>query len=263
MSKVGKVATVEKVQPLGSPVSAAMIGKAIKQSVLAAVVVLGWLEGCSAPSGAADRLAAPDVRLAPSTAVELPAPITIDVGRRPPRVVLSELLPDPLLRDEGAGDYVEIANLATASVRLADLALVLPSGKKLALERPRQPWLLAGEVVVIQSAEAPGRIRLKGLRLANSAGRLELWWRSERIDVAQWQRRRPWPRAKPGVALERVSPLADGSSPAAWRLATAAVDRLERGSPGAVAWPCATVAGTPLARSCLAAPSRRPRACTR
>lgn len=230
-------------------------------AVMAAVMAAGaWLSGCSAPSGGAERTGAGDVRQSMSMAIDLPAPATTAAVAGPPQVVISELLTDPLLRDEGAGDYVEIANLATMSVRLADLALLLPSGKKLALERPRQPWMSPGEIVVVQGVEGPGRIRLKGLRLPNAAGRVELWWRSQRIDVAQWQRRRPWPRSKPGVALERVSPQADGSGAGAWRPATGAVDRLERGSPGAVLWPCPAVVGTALAQKCLAQP-RRPRTC--
>ena len=225
------------------------------------VATVAWTSACSATSSGSDRGAAQDARQTAAASVDLPAPHTVAVERAPPRVVVSEVLPDPLLHDEGAGDYVEIANLATASVRLADLALLLPNGRRLTIERPGNPWLQAGEVVVVQSADAPKRIRLKGLRLPNSAGRLELWWRSHRVDVAQWHKRRPWPRAKPGVALERVSPLADGSSPGAWRLASAVVDRLERGSPGVVHWPCAAVAGTGLARGCVNPPPPRRRAC--
>lgn len=227
---------------------------------VAMIAAAAWLGGCSAPSSGAERTSSADVRQGVAVAVDLPAPATAAAMAGPPRVLISELLTDPLLRDEGAGDYVEIANLATSSVRLADLALLLPSGKKMSLLRPRQPWMAPGEVVVVQGMEAPGRIRLKGLRLPNAAGRVELWWRSQRIDAVQWQRRRPWPRSKPGVALERVSPLVDGTGPAAWRSATAAVDRLERGSPGTVAWPCPAVAGTALEQGCAPVP-RRPRTC--
>ncbi len=231
--------------------------------IWAAAVAWAWLAGCSAPSSGAERSGAADGRQLAVAAMELPAPATVAVQATRPRVVISELLTDPLLRDEGAGDYVEIANLATVSVRLADLALLLPSGKKMAIERPRQPWLQPGEVAVVQGSEAPGRIRVKGLRLPNAAGRLELWWRGERIDVAQWQRRRPWPRSRPGVALERVSPQVDGSGPAAWRQASEVVDRLERGSPGAVVWPCAAVAGTAMARTCAPSRPARLRHCPR
>jgi hypothetical protein len=228
---------------------------------------------CSAPNGRSEgpREALADaaaVRSNPGKLAELPQPATPQGLEQPPRVVISELLTDPLLRDEGVGDYVELANLATLSLRLADLALWVPSGKRVALERPKQPWLLPGEVVVVRGAAMAGpeertAIRAKGLRLPNSAGRVELWWRDRRIDVAQWQRKRPWPKSRPGVALERVTPQSDGTGPLAWRRATSAVDGLERGSPGRVEWPCSSVAGTALHSRCLAEPKRSPRSLCR
>lgn len=232
-----------------------------KFAMVIAVVSLS-LCACSAADG---RSEGPIEALADAAAqrsnsgkqTELPQPATPSSLEQPPRVVISELLTDPLLRDEGVGDYVELANLATLSLRLADLALWVPSGKRLALERPKQPWLLPGEVVVVRGAAMAGpeqrsAIRAKGLRLPNSAGRVELWWRDRRIDVAQWQRKRPWPKGKPGVALERVTPQSDGTGPLAWRRATSAVDGLERGSPGRVEWPCSSVTGTALHSRCLA-----------
>lgn len=250
-------------------------GRHAKNGIFSRVVAATALMlcACSAPNGRSEgpREALADAaaqRSNPGKPVELSQPATPLGVEQAPRVVISELLTDPLLRDEGVGDYVELANLATLSLRLADLALWVPSGKKLALERPKQPWLLPGEVVVVRGAAMAGpdertAIRAKGLRLPNSAGRVELWWRDRRIDVAQWQRKRPWPKSRPGVALERVTPQSDGTGPLAWRRATAAVDGLERGSPGRVAWPCSSVAGTAFQSRCATEPKRSDRALCR
>jgi len=187
---------------------------------------------------------------------ELPAPVTA-VVLSPPTVVISELLVDPLLRDEGVGDYVEVANLALQRVPLAELALLLPNGRRLPLLRSTRPWLEPGEVAVAQSQPASDRLQVKGLRLPNAAGRLELLWRGRAIDAATWLRKRPWPKVKPGVAWERRSPALDGNLPQAWRAATGTVDRLERGSPGRVDWPCMALTGTALQRNCPVPPKKR------
>lgn len=188
--------------------------------------------------------------------VEVPASVTPAVPN-PPQLVISELLADPLLRDEGVGDYVEIVNLALQRVPLAELALLLPSGRRLPLLRSSRPWLEPGEVAVAQSQPAGDRLQVKGLRLPNAAGRLELLWRGRPIDAATWLRKRPWPKVRPGVAWERRSPDLDGTLPQAWRAATGTVDRLERGSPGRVEWPCLALRGTALQRNCPAAPRKR------
>ncbi|MBI5608964.1 MAG: hypothetical protein HY902_08785 [Deltaproteobacteria bacterium] len=227
---------------LGRLSSAALLGAALLAAAL----------GCGAPTQPQQRRGELAVDAAPTTAgadVPLPAPPSpADLTR--PQLVISELLTDPLLRDEGVGDYVEIANLAARRVPLAELALLLPSGRRLPLLRSARPWLEPGEVAVAQAWPTGDRLQAKGLRLPNAAGRLELLWRGQPIDAATWLRKRPWPKAKPGVAWERRSPALDGNLPAAWRAATLPVDRLERGSPGSVDWPCLALIGTALQRNC-------------
>ncbi len=185
----------------------------------------------------------------------LPAAVDAPVAATPtlpalPRLIISEVLVDPLLRDEGVGDYIEVVNLAPSRVFLADLALLLPNGKRVALLRTSRPWLEPAEVAVAQGLSGDNRILVKGLRLPNAAGRIELLWRGRSVDVATWLRKRPWPKVKPGTAWERRSPNLDGTLPLAWRAATGAVDRLERGSPGKVNWPCKELRGTPLEQPC-------------
>ncbi len=216
-----------------------------------ATIVLATF-GCSAPTQPQQRATgpAPDAGgAALSRAVEAPAAAT-PAALSPPQLVISELLTDPLLRDEGVGDYVEIVNLARQRVLLAELALLLPNGRRLPLLRSARPWLEPGEVAVAQSQAVGDRVQVKGLRLPNAAGRVELLWRGRPVDAATWLRKRPWPKPKPGVALERLSPALDGSSPRAWRAASAVVDRLERGSPGKIDWPCPALQGTALEREC-------------
>ncbi len=180
------------------------------------------------------------------TYAALPRAVTAaDMAQSVPRIVISEVLADPLLHEEGVGDYLEIVQLSDQAVRLADLALLLPSGRRVLLERPAAPWLRAGEVAVLRSGSGPGRILVRGMRLPNLAGRVELWWRDHRLDVAQWLHKpRRW---KAGVAMERRDPRLDGALLTTWRPATHQVDQLERGTPGWVQWPCAAVMGTVLA----------------
>lgn len=172
-----------------------------------------------------------------------------------PRLVVSELMVDPLLLDDSTAEYIEIVNLSPGPVRLADLSLTFPSGRAFVPERPHAPVLLPGAIVIMTPhGEGAGEARLRGLRLPNQAGRLELSWRKHVVDVVHWYRKRPWPKAKPGVALERVSPMADGQHGNAWRSSRDALRVMERGSPGKVAWVCGQVRGTSLEGRCLADP---------
>ncbi len=186
-------------------------------------------------------------------ALAAPAPVTPVQAD----LVISELQTAPLLHDEPAGDYFEVVNLSRFAVPLSELAVVLPSGKRVVPERPARPWLAAGEVSVWQSAESPQAVRVRGLRLPNRSGRLELWWRGRPVDVAHWLRTRPWPKLRPGVAWERKAPRSDGTQPRGWRPAKAAKDAIEAGSPGVVDWPCEQLLGTALARPCPPPPPRR------
>ncbi len=199
------------------------------------------------------KLAAPSATRAASnvaaTEVSLPQATTaVAQTDPPPQVRISEVLFDPLLLDEGAGEYLELVNLSNRSVRLADLTVALPTGRRVAPERPHLPWLRPGEVAVARATGRHPDLTLRGLRLPNTAGRVVLLWRDQPVDAAQWvvQRR----RSRPGVALERRDPRLDGSLPAAWRPATARIHHVERGSPGAIEWPCAALATTALAPAC-------------
>ncbi len=225
----------------------------------AAVFAVLISSGCQACNGDAVQLrrpaaAHPQPATSPRAALSaeaatLPQASTASaMAEPPPQVRISEVLFDPLLLDEGAGEYLELVNLSNRSVRLADLVVVLPTGRRVSPERPHLPWLRPGEVALARSAGRHPDLLVRGLRLPNTAGRVELWWREIPLDVAQWvvQRR----RARPGVAWERRDPRTDGALAAAWRPATEKVHHVERGSPGIVEWPCPAIAATALARAC-------------
>ncbi len=168
-----------------------------------------------------------------------------------PRLIISEIQCNPLLHDDRAGEFVEIVNLAREPVRLADLALLLPSGVRAVPVRPSAPLLHAGEVVLLTPLGGQaGEAAVKGMRLPNDAGRLELFWRQSRVDVAQWHKKPPWPKPLPGQSLERVRPNQDGESGRAWRRAQSVLHGVERASPGRVDWQCADVQGTALEGHC-------------
>ncbi len=175
-----------------------------------------------------------------------------------PRLVISEIQANPLLHDDRAGEFVEVVNLAKEPVRLADLTLLLPSGVRAVPVRPAAPLLHAGEVVLLTPLGAqPGEAAVKGMRLPNDAGRLELFWRQTRVDVAQWHKKAPWPKPVPGQALERVRPGQDGESGRAWRRSASVLHGVEHASPGRVEWPCAEVKGTALEGKCATLPKNR------
>ena len=195
----------------------------------------------------------------PAVAVVLPAPPTSVVAPVPPLLIISELMADPLLLDDAAGEYVVVVNMSGQTVRLGELALALPSGKVVALERPAAPMLPAGGIVVLTAlGQGPGEARVRGLRLPNQAGRLELRWRQQVVDVAHWHRKRPWPKARPGAAIERSAPDADGRTGAAWRHSATPLRGIERGSPGSLNWRRAPEGGTAGSRRrrCTMAPAR-------
>ena len=230
-----------------------------------------WFASCAGlpgPAGLADRKGSHlQERLgagpppAHGLAISLPGAVTATaLVLHRPQVVISEVLVDPLLRDEGVGEYLELVNLSHSAVRLIDLTLVLPSGKRVALDRSPAPWLRVGEVGLVRPQPRADDIGGKGLRLPNDAGRLELWWRNELIDTVQWHAKRR--RVHAGIALERLDPRSDGASPHSWRRASARVDKLERGSPGYVIWPCLALSGTALASACGSGVSSQIRAKT-
>ena len=189
----------------------------------------------------------------------LPQSAIADPGEPPPlppavpRLVISEIQSNPLLHDDRAGEFVEVVNLAREPVRLADLSLLLPSGVRAVPVRPAAPLLHPGEIVLLTPMGAqPGEAAVKGMRLPNDAGRLELFWRQTRVDVAQWHKKPPWPKPRPGQALERLRPTQDGESGRAWRRSQSVLNGVERASPGRVDWLCPDVQGTALEGKCIA-----------
>ena len=183
------------------------------------------------------------------------APTTLEPPPPPPavpRLLISEIQANPILHDDRAGEFVEIVNLAREPVRLADLSLLLPSGVRAVPVRPGAPLLHAGEVVLLTPlATQAGEAAVKGMRLPNDSGRLELFWRQTRVDIAQWHKKAPWPTPRPGQALERTHPQADGELGGTWRRSLSPLHGVERASPGRVEWPCPDVRGTALEGRCL------------
>lgn len=168
----------------------------------------------------------------------LPAGVT-------PVVRITEVMSDPMLVDDVAGEYLELVNASGAAVLLSSLALRMPSGRRIQLQRPAQPWLLPCEVVVIRPLPEPGSIELRGMKLPNRAGEVVLLWGPHPVDVARWTGRWPWPRHRPGAALERRSLDSDGAAAQAWRPASSHLRGVERGSPGTIPWRCSTTRRLP------------------
>ena len=151
----------------------------------------------------------------------------------PPRLVISEVFADPLLQEDRAGEFVEVANVGHRVASLAAVTLILPSGRALALATPGHRGLPPGAVLVLRPmANHPGSHHLPGLKLPNRAGRLELRWRSRVIDVAQWTPKWPWPKHRAGWSLERRGPGADGRVGRGWQHSRVVYHGVERASPG-------------------------------
>ncbi len=197
------------------------------------------------------KLGRPDAVRAP---LELPASVTVStLPEQPPRIVISELFVDPLVLDDRAGEYIEMVNLSPHAVRVSDLSLSLPSGTVAPLDRAHDPVLHPGEVAIATArTTAVQQIHVPVMKLPNGAGRIELRWRNRVVDVAQWYGKKPWPKAHPGWSLERTRPDADGQTRVAWRASLTQMRVIERGSPGQVQWPCATLTNTPLLAACQA-----------
>lgn len=176
---------------------------------------------------------------ATTTAAELPLLAT-------PVAVVTELMTDPLLLDDAAGEYLELMLVSDEAVRVADLRLRLPSGKVAVPERPAAPNWQPGEVLLLSAQGLqPGSARVKGLKLPNPAGRLELWHRDQLLDVAHWHNKRPWWKRKPGVAQERTTLQLRGDDRRAWQPSRSLRRGQERGSPGVTQLTCRDLLATP------------------
>lgn len=150
-----------------------------------------------------------------------------------PSLIISEVFADPLLQDDRAGEFVEVANVGDRPASLAAVRLVLPSGKVLGLARAGDRRLAVGAVLVLRPmGNHPDGHHLPGLKLPNRAGRLELRWRDVVLDVAQWTGKWPWPKHRVGWSLERRGPGADGRVGRGWRHCRVAYHGVERASPG-------------------------------
>ena len=171
-----------------------------------------------------------------AAAVQLPAgrvmPAPPAERGRWPQLRISEVMSDPMLLDDTAGEYVEIANVGRVTAEIADLALELPSGKQAPLQRPAASLLAPCQVLLVATRAMPDAAVIQPMRLPNRAGRLLLRWRGEIVDTAYWTGRWPWPRHRVGVALERRGAASDGTLGSSWRHAQKPHLRVERGSPG-------------------------------
>jgi hypothetical protein len=239
--------------------------------VLSLLVIASACQHAAAPGPLRETRALGPDAVGPAHAADLAeVPTRTTLPDKPPRLVISEVLVDPLLLEDVAGEFVEVVNLSPAAVRLPDLEVALPSGKVAVPERPALPVLRPGEVLLLTPlGKGRDEARLRGLRLPNQAGRLELRWRGHLVDVVQWHKKRPWPKQKPGYALERTAPDSDGMLGSSWRHASAPLRGIERATPGRLTWACERVRDTPVWAMCVQeqkkAPKTRNRAheCTR
>lgn len=160
----------------------------------------------------------------------------------PPSLVITEVFARPLLVSDRIGEFVEILNQSDEAIELADLRLTVPSGKALRLHGGSRHVLPAGAIAVVRPALREGAragpldVVAKGLRLPNRGGRLELRWRGQLVDVAQWWGKWPWPKSRPGRSLERRKLGRDGAKGRSWRRSTTPLRGVERASPGVVHW---------------------------
>lgn len=222
---------------------------------------LGWRFGLIAIGVLGCTRAAPPI-VAGSVPIEAPAaqavlrpaeppsdtapPVADLPGLATPVAIVSELMTDPLLLDDSAGEYVELMLLSDQTLRVADLRLRLPSGKVAIPERPDAPLWRPGEVLLVSGPGLqPGSARAKGLKLPNPAGRLELWHRDQLLDIAHWHNKPPWWKRRPGIAQERVSAAIPGDQPRAWQRSRTVRRGQERGSPGVTQLTCRELLATP------------------
>ncbi len=166
----------------------------------------------------------------PPTAPPMGPPVPVELR-------ITEVMADPLLLEDKAGEYIEIANVGATTVVVAGLQLVLPSGKTLSLTTAGKRKLPPGGVLVVcPLGNRAGAVALKGMRLPDRAGRVELRRKGLLLDVAQWTRKWPWPKGQAGRSLELKGPRLDGRVGRSWRRSRVPLFGVERGSPGVVAW---------------------------
>ena len=160
------------------------------------------------------------------------------------RLLLTEIMVDPRATADTRGEYIELFNPTSTGVDLRGWQLddgrhpphTFASDDPL-LIGPRELALIAPSADTYANGGLEPLAVVRSFTLPNSAGLVRL------VDPCgnpvvrvRYDTRAPWPRSRPGHALELVSELADSAQPASWRRATSRMASGDRGSPGTAKW---------------------------
>lgn len=151
-------------------------------------------------------------------------------------LLLWEFMPDPVQVDDAAGEWLELYNPGTDSVKLKGWSVGTGGGARLALDSARS--IPPGGFLLVSRTDSAanggagnGQILSSGWSLPNASGSLRLYAPDGRqVDSALWGN---GAAPKPGHSLERIGAACDGGNAACWLPSLRTYGLGDRGTPGA------------------------------
>jgi hypothetical protein len=158
------------------------------------------------------------------------------------KLVISEVHFDPEGTAEGLGEYVELWNPGPDPVDLRGWSLDNGRRQKRTFEgptplliEPGQACIVAASLEADENGDLTALADLGKLSLANRGGLLHLRNPCGESEVRfRYARAAPWPKVRPGTAIELRAADADPSLGRSWRPARARTPSGDRGSPNQV-----------------------------
>lgn len=151
-------------------------------------------------------------------------------------LLLWEFMPDPVQVDDAAGEWLELYNPGTDSVKLAGWSLATGGGARTPLDSakavPPGGFLVVARTDSASNGGAPiGQILSSGWSLPNAAGAIRLFSPGgTQVDSALWG---SGSALKSGRSLERIGAACDGGNAACWKSSTRSYGLGDWGTPGA------------------------------
>jgi len=151
-------------------------------------------------------------------------------------LLLWEFMPDPAQVDDAAGEWLELYNPGTDSVKLAGWSFATGSSGRISLDSgavlpPGGFWTVARTGSDQNGGFVAGQILSNGWSLPNGAGSLRLWNPAgQQRDSVTWGS--GW-SLRSGRSLERIGAACDGGSAACWQAGNLRYGAGDYGTPGA------------------------------